>query len=329
MVFDEPETDERRYRQAFFEKQPLQPIEVRPGVMDAGDYRAQAGRRRVLPDMPSEFIGRPLFGRAKALGARVGLTGAGGDFLFSGSTHRYADLLGRGRVFAALARYVRDWKMNESGWARDGLLTAGLWPLLPQRVRTVLRRPARRALGIRDAPAWLKLPRPARAAVPDPPPGVSHASWEICWSLRSGWTSVFIESGERGAAEDGVEPRHPLWDPAMIDFALRLPERQRRRDGTTKFVLRRAASLPDAINRRATKADFGHVMERAFEALGGRRFFETLAVAEAGWVDAEAAARGYDLTRTHSALIDPRSGSLLPRLWMVAAVELWYRAVYR
>jgi hypothetical protein len=115
----------------------------------------------------------------------------------------------------------------------------------------------------------------------------------------------------------------------MIDFALRLPERQRRRDGTTKFVLRRAASLPDAIDRRATKADFGHVMERAFEALGGRRFFETLAVAEAGWVDAEAAARGYDLTRTHSALIDPRSGSLLPRLWMVAAVELWYRAVYR
>jgi len=328
MVFDEPESDERQYRAAFFEKHPLCPVEVHPGVMDGADYRAQAGRRRVLPDMPSEFIGRPLFRRANALGARVGLTGAGGDFLFGGSTHQYADLLAGGRLLAAGVRYLRDWKTNESGWTPEGLLTSGVWPLLPQRVRTALRRPARLVMRIPEAPAWVRLPRPPRAAVPDPPPGVSHASWEICWSLRSGWTSVFIESGERGASEDGVEPRHPLWDPAVIAFALGLPERQRRRDRTMKFVLRRAAHLPDAIARRGTKADFGHVIEQAFEALGGRRFFETLAVAEAGWVDPDAAARGYDLTRTHSALTDPRSAGLLPRLWMLAAVELWYRAAY-
>jgi hypothetical protein len=174
----------------------------------------------------------------------------------------------------------------------------------------------------------VRLPRPARAAVPDPPAGVSHASWEICWSLRSGWTSVFLESGERGAAEDGVEVRHPLWDPAIVKFALSLPERQRRRDGTMKFLLRRAADLPPAIQRRGNKADFGHVIERAFDALGGRRFFETLTIAEAGWVDRDAAAQAYDLTRSHSALTDLRSASLLPRLWMLAAVELWYRGVY-
>ncbi|HEX6463871.1 MAG TPA: asparagine synthase-related protein [Vicinamibacterales bacterium] len=328
MVFDNPESDERCYRHAFFEKQPLQPVEVLPGPMDGRAYRAQAATRRVLPDMPSEFVGRPLFAKAKALGARVGMTGGGGDFLFSGSTHHYADLLSRGSVAAAVRRYLRDWKTNDSGWAVDGLITNGLWPLLPQPVRTVLRRPARRLMRIPDAPSWVKLPRPGRAAIPDPPSGVSHASWEICWSLRSGWTGVFIESGERGASEDGVEPRHPLWDPALIAFALGLPERLRRRDGTPKFVLRRAANLPDAIEHRHTKADFGHLIEQAFVVLGGRPFFEHLALAEAGWVDTDAAARAYDLTLTHSAVTDVRSAALLPRLWMLTAVELWYRAVY-
>jgi asparagine synthetase B (glutamine-hydrolysing) len=328
MVFEKSESDERRFRRAFFEKHPLAPVEVPPGAMDGGEYRAQAKRRRVLPDMPSEFIGRPLFRRAREMGARVGLTGAGGDFLFGGSTHAYADLVSRGRLMAAAAQYFRDRKTNDSGWVPEAFLVSGLWPLLPQPVRSLLRRPARRLMRMPDAPSWVRLPRPDRAAVPDPPPGVSHASWEICWSLRSGWTSVFIESGERGAAEDGVEPRHPLWDPAVIAFALSLPERQRRRHGTMKYVLRRAANLPDAIERRDNKADFGHVIEDAFEALGGRRFFETLATAEAGWVDPDPACRGYDHVRTHSALTDPRSAALLPRLWMLAAVEVWYRAVY-
>jgi asparagine synthase (glutamine-hydrolysing) len=328
MVFEKTESDERRFRRAFFDAHPLTPVEVQPGVMDGEEYRAQAKRRLVLPDMPSEFIGRPLFWRARQMGARVGLTGAGGDFLFGGSTHAYADLLRRGRLISAAARYFRDWKTNDSGWVPEAFLVSGLWPLLPQPIRSLMRRPARRLMRITDAPAWLRLPRPARAAVPDPPLGVSHASWEICWSLRSGWTSVFIESGERGAAEDGVEPRHPLWDPALITFALSLPERQRRRNGTMKYVLRRAARLPEAIARRDNKADFGHVIEDAFEALGGRSFFEALAIAEAGWVDPDAACRGYDHIRTHSALTDPRSAALLPRLWMLASVEVWYRAVY-
>jgi asparagine synthetase B (glutamine-hydrolysing) len=278
--------------------------------------------------MPSEFVGRPLYARAKEMGVRVGLTGAGGDFLFGGSAHAYADLLARGRVFAALARYLRDRRTEDSGWTPGAILTSGIWPLLPRPLRTVLRRPARGVMRVPDAPSWVRLPRPGRIAVPDPPPDVSHASWEICWSLRSGWTSVFLEAGERSAAEQGVELRHPLYDPAIVDFALSLPETQRRRDGMMKFVLRRAAGLPRAIERRGSKADFGHVVEEAFEALGGRRFFETLTIADAGWVDPDAAARGYDRTRTHSALTDMRSASLLPRLWMLAAVELWYRGVY-
>jgi asparagine synthetase B (glutamine-hydrolysing) len=276
-----------------------------------------------------EFISQPLMSRTRELGARVALTGAGGDFLFGGSPLHYADLIRRGRVIAALAQYARDAKTDDSGWSAHGLISAGIWPLLPQRVRSTLRRPARAIAGASvAAPGWLRLPRADRSAVPDPPRGVSHASWETCWSLRSGWTSVFLESGERGASEWGIEPRHPLLDPAMVRFALSLPERQRRRGRTIKYVLRRAVRLPDSVGTRLTKSDFGHLMVQAFEILGGRAFFERLAIGECGWVDADAACRGYDLVQARSPLTDPAAASLLPRLWILAAVELWYRAVY-
>lgn len=329
MVFDQPESDEREFRHAFAEASGLSPIDVVPGRLDAAGYREQAARRRLPPDLPVEFISRPLMARARALGSRVALTGAGGDFLFGGSPLHYADLIRRGRLVAALAQYARDAKTDDSGWSAHGLLSAGIWPLLPQGVRNALRGPARTIAGTSvAAPAWLRLPRPERSAVPDPPRGVSHASWETCWSLRNGWTSVFLESGERGASESGVEPRHPLLDPAMVRFALSLPERQRRRGRTIKYVLRRSVRLPEAVGTRLTKSDFGHLMVEAFQILGGRPFFEQLQIFECGWVDAEAACRGYDLVRARSALTDPVAASLLPRLWILAAVELWYRAVY-
>lgn len=329
MVFDQTESDERAYRHAFAQACGLTTMDVQPGSLDAAGYREQAARRRLPPDLPAEFIGRPLMWRARELGARVALTGGGGDFLFGGSPLHYADLIRRGRVVAAIAQYARDARTDDSGWSAHGLISAGIWPLLPQRARNVLRGPARKLMGSTvGPPAWLRLPLAERSAVPDPPKGVSHASWELCWGLRSGWTGVFLESGERGGSESGVEPRHPLYDPAIVQFALSLPERQRRRGRTIKYVLRRSVRLPVAIETRLTKADFGHVMLDAFEILGGRAFFEQLQIGDCGWVDPEAVCRGYDLVRARSPLTDPVAGSLLPRLWILAAVELWYRAVY-
>ena len=106
MVFDQAESDERAYRRAFAEACGLTTLDVEPGSLDAAGYREQAARRRLPPDLPAEFIGRPLMWRARALGARVALTGGGGDFLFGGSPLHYADLIRRGRIVAAIAQYA-------------------------------------------------------------------------------------------------------------------------------------------------------------------------------------------------------------------------------
>src|SRR5262249_58126683 len=96
---------------------------------------------------------------------------------------------------------------------------------------------------------WLRLPLGERDAVLCPPRGVPIASWAVAGELNRGWTSFFVEGFERDAVEWQLEPRHPLLDPALVSFALSLPEEQRRRGRVTEYVLRRAAGGPPAPRR--------------------------------------------------------------------------------
>ena len=182
--------------------------------------------------------------------------------------------------------------------------------------------------GIARERNWLRLAPTARDVVPDPPPGVSHATWEITCSLRDGWTSYFIESAERSASEASFEDRYPFMDARVIAFALSLPEDQRRRGAITKFVFRSAVpELAPEVATRLTKADFGHLLARSLAALGGADFFKSLVIAEAGWVEPGELARRYDRS-TRTTPDDVRTGRDLPMLWMIAATELWFRACY-
>lgn len=328
LAFEDPAADEAGYQSALGRHLDVPLDTVRPDPVDVTELRHQSARRFCLPDLPSDFAGRRLRAAAKNAGARFALTGAGADALFAGSVHRYADFIAGGRFIAALTGYARDRTVDSAGWSRSALLTAGVWPLIPARHRTWLRRAARRLNGIGAERRWLRLPRHLPPSVPDPPRGVSHASWELAWSLRSGWTGYFLESAERIDAEMGVEERHPLLDRRLVEFALRLPESQRYRAGLSKVVLRRAVpELPPRIARRRTKADFGSVMRDSLAALGGAGFFRSLAIDRAGWVDGAILAARYDrLTRVPAQ--DRQAERDLPMLWTAAATDVWFRAVY-
>jgi asparagine synthase (glutamine-hydrolysing) len=49
-----------------------------------------------------------------------------------------------------------------------------------------------------------------------------------------------MEGFDRVAARYGVEPRHPWSDKRLVEFYLRLPLRQKARDGWTKYLVRKA-----------------------------------------------------------------------------------------
>ena len=328
LIFESPESREAEYRAALAVVSGVLTEEIPAAPFDAAGYQALAARRRLPPSMPGAFRARSMRARARAMGARVALTGEGGDVVFGGTTFVYADLLRAGRILSAVRRHRLDATYDDGGWTRFGLLTDGVWPLLPQSARRRLRGPVRRMLG-RDAESpWLRLPVPERDAVPDPPAGVSMASWVLAWDLNRGWTGVMLDAMEWDASESALELRHPLLDPALVRFALSLPEEQRRRGRVTKYVLRRAAGLPAVLAARTTKGDSGSVVEDALEALGGRAFFAGMEMAGAGWVDAAEACRGYDVLRRRAAYVDPVSAGLVARLWVLAALELWFRAEY-
>ena len=328
LVFDEPESREESFRAAFAAAAGLSTEEVRPDPLDAAEYAAQAARRWLPADLPGQFVGRSMRRRASEGGARVVLTGEGGDAVFAGTTFVYADLLRSGRVLTAVRQHRLDATYDDSGWSRLGLLTDGVWPLLPQGVRRHLRAPLGRLIGSGRGVPWLRLPLAERDAVPDPPRDVPLASWAVAWELQRGWTSYFVEAFERDAVEWQLEPRHPLLDAALVRFALSLPETQRRRGRLTKFVLREAAGLPPAIGSRVTKSDLGFTLRDTIDALGGRAFFAASRMAAAGWIDASAACRGYDVACRASSPADPVAGALLARLWLLASMELWFRAAY-
>ena len=331
MVFpDHPESDERPYIAAVAQRCGTTPVLVPP----TSPTRSFAQRARTwmhVPSMASDSMAEGMWNAMRSRGHRVALTGAGGDFVYAGSAFHYADLLRSGRWFAFAKRYQDDGRAHDTGRGSLAWLQAGLWPALPLAAKRTLRPGARWAaarLGMLRQPRWLRLPV-ERGDDPDTPRGGSFAVEELVRSLTSGLHSFFLEGSERAGAEAYLELRHPLLDVRLMDFVLSIPEDQRRRGPILKFVLRRALrdELPPMLAARTTKGDFAHCVWDAVEGLGGERFFGSLAIADAGWVDAGEVVKLYRTMRDEVPRGPDHYGRHVPEIWMVAALELWFRAI--
>jgi asparagine synthetase B (glutamine-hydrolysing) len=183
--------------------------------------------------------------------------------------------------------------------------------------------------GLTGRPSWLRLPLERRRE-PEHPRGGLFAVEDLVRSLTGGLHSFFLEGGERAGAEAFIEARHPLLDVRLTEFVLAIPEEQRRRGPILKFVLRKALEpeLPEILARRTTKGDFAHCVWDAFEGLGGASFFRSLAIADEGWVDGDRVLALYQRMRDDVPRGPDCYGRHIPELWMIAAVEIWYRSAF-
>jgi asparagine synthase (glutamine-hydrolysing) len=323
-----PDADERPFIEDVAAHCGLTPVFAEPSRVSASALRRHAAATRDCPGFASDFGAMSLYEAIRGRGFDVVLTGVAGDYLFGGSPFQYADYLREFRVLAALRRFAADRGAASSGWSPLGLIQAGLWPLLPIRVKRALRPLARAVAGIPRPVPWLRLRRDPPLPMPDEPRGGSFATEEVTRELASGTHSLFLEAGERVLAGVPLEARHPFLDVRLVDFALSIPETQRRRGPILKYVLRNAlrGELPGSVGSRRTKADFGYVIVEALDSLGGAAFFSRLAIGEAGWVDGRALAAAFGAMRRRLAAGDARYGEDVPSLWIVAAVELWFEA---
>ena len=336
LVFpDQPVADEWRYAAdvARMHALPLHPITPqRPG---ASSYLDPMARRADLLELPSDQMAQPMKAAIRDRGIRVALTGAGGDHGFSGSVHHYADLIRRGRLMTLVRRLVTDARTEDMGWEPSSLIVGGIWPLVPRSLRALISPVARRIRGYRGYPAWIPAEFATRVGLErrlrperDETVAGGRAVQEIRREYTSGWVQYHIEQAERCAAEMGIEERQPFFDRRVIEFALALPDEQRWRGTLTKHVIRQALGdhLPPSVRNRPDKSDFTHVAVQSLQALGGRNLFEHLEIASLGWVDQRQIVRLY--AEMEQQLAAGGDDYDIFGLWMVAGVELWFRAMF-
>jgi asparagine synthase (glutamine-hydrolysing) len=338
MVFPgHPALDETRYIDDVVASSRTAAHVISLPVSAPGAARQNIVRRRDVADLPCDGIGETLLGSMRAQGARVALSGHGGDHAFAGTIYHYADLLRAGNYLGFVRQVWADARTPDNGWSIWDPLLCGVRPLLAPSLRAALRPLARRIGLMPDAPDWVDPSLAARVCLDErlrppalPVGAVSFGRRAALENYASGWLYLVNEMTDCRAAEHGLDERHPFLDRRVVEFAVGIPEAQRWQGRETKFVLRRAlgSSLPASVRTRTDKADFTPCVVDGFEALGGASALRRLRIADAGWVSQARV----DLLCAEARRMKDRgdndlSGMLL-RLWMIACVDAWYDAVF-
>src|SRR5882762_8885121 len=203
-------------------------------------YEEQARRYLDFPDYPNGTAWSLAVTRlAASNGCRVMLTGVWGNAFLEGSVEHLADLLRSFRLAETL-RCARAWGPLLGGTSPASVVfDGGVRPLVPAPLRraigSIVRRHiipgfvppafARRA-GLRDrlrTPEWI-------------PPYPTFAQCGVYRAALSGWNIHAGEIMERGGLQHGIEERHPFTDRRLVELCLALPESQRWRGRTLKWV---------------------------------------------------------------------------------------------
>jgi asparagine synthase (glutamine-hydrolysing) len=329
----DPLADERPYIEDVARRWNVPSHCIVPPALDGNVCRAHVARRRDTLDLPADLASECLMARMRERGARVVLTGVGGDYCFSGSLLHYADLLQRGDVIGFLRQVWADRSVADAGWSIWQPFLSGVRPLIPARWRRAVRPVAKRLGWIPALPDWIEPSFASRVALADrlrpptwPEGAPTFARRQVCELFASGWPYLLLEAGERSAAEYGLEERHPFFDRRLIEFGVSLPETQRWRGQQTKYLLRRAMAgvLPESVRERNGKGDFRATVAQGVEAIGGAALFDRLSIASRGWVDEKRAQALYGRSQALFAADHEDYCDGMFKLWMIGGIELWY-----
>jgi asparagine synthase (glutamine-hydrolysing) len=327
LLFDDPTMDERPYVFDAVKMLGLTPNYFDPFVLDLGTAVRSIQRFREFTEYPNGATWHPVWRKAREKGVRVLLSGTGSDEWMFGTPWYLADFILRGDWRGLLSTLKTDTRFFRGTTGIVPSLTfltqRGLWPLLPLEARKAIRRLRRH----RVLPPFLREPFIRRNDLWDRVqieprlPGASFGQWAIYSYFVDGWVMHGREMIDRDIADYGVEERYPFLDRRMPQFLISLPNDQPVRHCLPKFILREAmrGKIPDSVCDRRDKAYFTVMFMRVFELFGGERFFDHMALDDAGIVNRDDFLKAY-----RERLADWENANLWP-IWNTLAVELWYR----
>jgi len=244
--------------------------EIAPSLPPLSWYRDWAARFREFPGYPNGTMAIGLRETARQAGCRVLFTGIGGDeWLGSLETGAcYAEELTAWHWRQLMDCWMAD--VHEAGFGKALWQFArhGLYPLLPERTRALLRR----MRGRKPRPSWVSprlqqvLADRSQATMAEAIGPVRRRGQVLQLKVLNGaYDSLARELEERLSASLGIELRNPFFDTALVQFAFSTPERLRSRGGIQKRLHRRAMAggLPESVLNRHTKADFMATFRRS------------------------------------------------------------------
>lgn len=299
----------------------------------AGERWLLAGEEAFRPDLETPFLAwescfRELLARVRGRGARVLLTGHGGDGLLGGSALVYLDRLRRGRPGAVLD-VVRQARQHGRDWRRALYRCFGE-PLLPEAARDALRRLAGRPVAP-AVPDWIdpefarRTGLAGRLAPARAPRRFAEAARQEIHDGALGRDDGcgVLHWYDRGAARHGLEVRHPFLDRRLVELVVSIPPEQLFRIGCYKPLLRRAMEglLPQAVLRRPAKARLDGYVEVSLREKSRPQVEALLArplAAEWGILDAGRLRAAYRAYRGGA-------GEGPERLWYALTLENWFR----
>jgi asparagine synthase (glutamine-hydrolysing) len=325
-VFPGLDCDERRYSQAVADHLGL-PIATCSPIAHPDICRLEA----TYPDLyfhPTRTMLDPLASHLRRRGARVVLTGGGGDLLMQPTGYEVAHDLREGRLRSAIEGAAREAGLRSRAAGRK-LVSQGLWAFAPRAAAWLRKRAqpvqARRpwlsgeAAGIVEAHVAQEEAE-ARRLHPDP------MRAELCRGVTHGVGSLLPRAIEdRTGALNGVELRHPFLDVRVVELLLQVPNGERFTFEQSKRVLRRAMgpTLPSLVRERTDKAEFTSYVRRVFledQRAGLQRLLAKSRLEDLGLVRARALRR---------LLEAPPAAQNALGLTNLAAMEIWLRGTVR
>ena len=246
-------------------------------------------------------------------GARVVLTGIGGDEWFGGAYQHSADLLRRGRFVSAARQLWADGHNPDAFHGVKVLARSCVWAATPAPARRVIKgmlprrdlvpRGFNRAFAADVSLVERITPEPVDRRFPTLAAAAIHAA-----ALHPDGVNTWDE-GARHVSLWGHELSAPLLDRRLAEFAMAIPEQQRWSGDETKRVLRAAVAglLPDEVRMRRRKSDPGAVTFGELRRMHAQGAFTHMELAEAGVLDQAAVESQF---RGHDAVVRGRAGPL-------------------
>jgi asparagine synthase (glutamine-hydrolysing) len=321
--------DETEYSRAVGRHLHLSIEEVPLSQMPMSWYAEQGHFYEDFPGFVNGTMITGLRNEARQNGSSVIVTGEGGDQWLGGGHTYYGEMLALGEWRQLLQTFAGDTRANGLGSALSWLLRGGILRRLPQGLRVELRQTLDIALGRKkrqNRHPWLSSTmrsiydeRVARCARPALVPIAVPGQEALLRELGDAFFTQALECSERNGARLGLEIRHPLRSPDIVQFAFSVPERLRRRGRVNKLIHRLAIRgiAPTRVVERTTKASSDGVFRRQLKQLE-ETFLRRIPLTRADWVSPD------EIKTLFSGYISGAADQSYEwPLWAVAACDAW------